>query len=105
MFGIFLPFLSPLKALKQKYFYLVQELLSFHLVVICENLLRIGFRNEYFPAVFPAQFPTVFPAEFPTRFPTRFLTAFSTEFPKLDGDWSAPLHPFQMLNFHQSLLC
>ena len=47
--GIFAIF-RPLRGIKtlQKQFYLVEEVLSFHLVAICENPLRIGFRNEYF---------------------------------------------------------
>ena len=31
----------------QKHFYLVKEVLSFDLVGICENWLRIGLRNEF----------------------------------------------------------
>ena len=58
-----------------------------------------------FPVEFTARFPAAFPIEFPARFPTAFPAAFPTEFPKLDADWLAPHCPFQMLNFHQSLLC
>ena len=56
-----------------------------------------------FPAEFPARFPTAFPTAFPTRFPAELPIRFPTKFPNLDADWLAPHHPFQMLNFHQSL--
>ena len=78
-------------------------------------------KTASFPKPFPAEFPTAFPTEFPARFPTEFPLRFPTEFsarfpaafptrfparfPKLDADWLAPHHPFQMLNFHQSLPC
>ena len=74
-------------------------------------------KTASFPKPFPARFPTEFPtrfharfhAEFPTafpaEFPAEFPAAFSTEFPKLNANWLVPHHPFQMLNFHQSLPC
>ena len=80
---------------------------------------------QEFPArishkIFPQEFPTRFsrnnfPQQFPTTisrkiflqdFPTRIsCKIFPQEFPKLHPDWLAPHHPFQMLNFHQSLPC
>ena len=47
---LILPHFLPLICIKtlQNYFYLVEEVLSFDLVgYICDNLLRIGFRNEF----------------------------------------------------------
>ena len=41
--------LKPITTTKtlSNYFFLVEEVLSFNLVVICENQLRIGFRNAF----------------------------------------------------------
>ena len=61
--GVFCHF-RPLRGIKtlQQYFYLVEEVASIWWV-ICKNLLKIGFRNEYFPSIFSTKFPAAFPAD------------------------------------------
>ena len=88
-FAIFRPLTG--NKTSSNYFFLVEEVLSFDLVVICENRLRIGFRNEFLTftsenevdldelhilkitlrnglEIGMGNFPQHFPQEFPARF-------------------------------------
>ena len=72
--------------------------------------LKLTFSPPPFPATISCKNTL---QDFPTRFsrnnfPQDFLATISHKifpqgFPKLDTDWLAPHHLFQMLNFHQSL--
>ena len=104
-------FLGPLEALK-----LYNNISIFLYISIYFYILRIGFRNEYFLQNFPQDFPArisheIFLQDFPTRisrkiFPQEFPTRF---FRNILPSWILiswlPITLFQMLNFHQSLLC
>ena len=76
------------------------QMLNFH--------QSLPFLNWLFPLQpVPQDFPTKFSCKiFLQDFPTRFShKIFPQDFPELDPDWLAPITLFQMLNFHQSLLC
>ena len=78
------------------YFFLVEEVLSFDLVVICENQLRIGFRNEFLTFtsenevdldelhILKITFKNgleIGMGNFPQHFPQNFLQDFPQDFP------------------------
>ena len=113
-FAIFKP-ITTTKTLSS-YFHLVEEFLSFNLVGHMWKLVKNWLQEWIFShnishSILSKIFPQEFLARFSRKnflqdFPARISRKiFPQEFAKLDPDCWLPITLFQMLNFHQSLLC